>query len=245
MNPFALVIGASSDIGKYISLELAKKKFNLYLTGRNLNILEDLKKSILELYNIEIEIFLLNMLDFASHEKFYSSIQIKPKLVISAVGYYEDQNKAREDFNEAYKTVSVNYLGLMNLINIISLDFEKRGFGNISVISSVAGIRGRQLNYIYGSAKAGIRIYLQGLRNKLHSKNITITTILLGPVYTKMSSGHKLMPVLTLKPEIAAKKILEASLDGKNETYISWIWRFIMLIIQLIPEFIFKRLPPF
>lgn len=244
MSDYALVLGASSDIAKYICMELAKKKYNLYLTGRNLKLLEELK-IILEESNIEVKIFYLDMLDFASQEKFYSGLKIKPSLVISAVGYYEDQNKAREIFEETYKTVGVNYLGLMNLLNLISLDFEKKRTGKIVVISSVAGLRGRQLNYIYGSAKAGIRIYLQGLRNKLHSRNVKITTILLGPVYTKMSLGHKLMPIITLKPEIAGKKIVEASLKNKDEIYLHWIWRYIMFGIKLIPEFIFKRLPAF
>ena len=68
---------------------------------------------------------------------------------------------------------------------------------------------------------------------------------MLGPVYTKMSFGHNLMPVLTAKPEVAAEKIVNAAIAKKDEVYILWYWWGIMLVIRLIPEFVFKRLKPF
>jgi short-subunit dehydrogenase len=241
----ALIIGATSDIARHIARGLARRGFHLSLTGRNLTLLAELKNEIQVTYESNASTYFLDITDFSSHGNFYNSLPSKPDLVICCVGYYEDQKKAREDLNELLNTMNVNYVGVVALLNLISNDFEIRKSGSISVLSSVAGDRGRQLNYIYGSTKAGITTYLSGLRNRLHASNVSITTIMLGPVYTKMSEGHNLMPWLTLKPEVAAEKIIQVSLLKKDSVYIFWPWRIIMLLIRMIPEFIFKRLPPF
>ena len=240
-----LILGATSDIGKQISIQLAQKGYSIQITGRNRKILNELSDLIVTRYSSKVEILPFDILNYSEHKKFYDSLQVKPALVICCIGYYENQEKAIENFDELHKTIGSNYLGVCSILNIISNDFVLRGWGTIVVLSSVAGVRGRQLNFIYGSSKAGLTAYLSGLRNRLFSKNIHIVTILLGPVYTKMSAGHNLVPYITLSPEVAAGKIIDAAIQKKDSVYIHWIWRYIMLVIHIIPEFIFKRLPPF
>lgn len=241
----ALILGATSDIGKQISIQLAQKGYFLQLTGRNLNSLHELSNSIQKKFSTKVESIQFDILHYSEHQNFYDSLKVKPDLVICCIGYYENQQKAFQDFDEFHKTLSINFIGICSIVNIISKDFVTRGLGTITVISSVAGVRGRQLNFIYGSSKAGLTTYLSGLRNFLYSKKVCIVTILLGPVYTKMSDGHTLLPFITLSPEIAAQKIINATLLKKDSVYIHWIWKYIMFIINSIPEFIFKRLPPF
>ncbi|PJZ85443.1 SDR family oxidoreductase [Leptospira harrisiae] len=241
----ALVVGATSDIGIHITESLAKRGYSLSLTGRNKQKLSDIKSKIQSDYSSSVDISEWDVTNFSSHQKFYEELRNKPDIVFFVVGYYEDQTKARKDQNELLKTIQTNYSAVVSLINIISLDMEKKGEGTIVAISSVAGDRGRQMNYIYGSAKAGLTTYLSGLRSLLFSKGVHITTIQLGPVYTKMSEGHKLVPWLTLQPEVAAELIVDAGLKKKNLVYIRWPWRWIMVAIRMIPEWIFKRLPPF
>jgi len=241
----ALILGATSDIGKQISFQLAQRGYNLQLTGRNLNVLKELSDSVANIFSAKVELITFDILNYSEHKTFYDSLKVKPDLVICCIGYYEDQKKAFRDFDELNRTIGSNYLGICSLVNIISSDFVLRGSGTITVISSVAGDRGRQLNFIYGSSKAGLTAYLSGLRNLLFSKNIHIVSILLGPVYTKMSAGHNLLPLITLSPQVAAQKIIDATLKKKDSVYIHWIWKYIMFIINIIPEFIFKRLPPF
>lgn len=241
----ALILGATSDIARRISIQLAEKGYDLYLTGQNMQLLEELKNDILVLYNIKILLFFFNIKDFASHEALYQKLEVKPDIVFCCIGYYKDQIKARNDFGELYDTIAINYLGVLSILNIISNDFEKRRTGTIVVLSSVAGVRGRQLNYIYGSAKAGLTTYLSGLRNRLFKYNVHVCSIILGPVYTKMSHGHNLFPFITLTPEVAARKIINAGLNKKDSVYIFWVWRYIMFLIDMIPEWIFKRLKPF
>lgn len=240
-----MVVGATSDIGVHVAYALAKRGHSLTLTGRNKEKLSDLKHKIISEFSVSVDTYELDITEMNSFDAFYTSLPQKPDFVFVLVGYYEDQNLAREDWHELNRTIQINFTGVAALVNHISLEMEARNSGSITVVSSVAGVRGRKLNYIYGSAKAGLTTYLSGLRSLLHSHGVHVGTILLGPVYTKMSFGHKLMPWLTLKPEDAGEKIVKAGLGKKDQVYIRWPWRFIMLVIRLIPEWLFKRLPAF
>jgi decaprenylphospho-beta-D-erythro-pentofuranosid-2-ulose 2-reductase len=240
-----LILAATSDIGKHIAESFAKRGYSLLLTSTKLDSLHPIKVDLITKYKVSILEYEFDITDYKSHPGFLKSLPILPDIVVCSFGYYKNQEDALSNFDEAYKTMSVNYIGAVSLLNLLSFEFQKRKSGSIIAISSVAGIRGRQMNFLYGSAKAGLTTYLSGLRNRLFKDNVFVTTILLGPVYTKMSAGHKLMPVLTAKPEVAAEKIVQAGLAKREDVYILWHWRWIMLIIQLIPEFIFKRLKPF
>ncbi|TGL47304.1 SDR family NAD(P)-dependent oxidoreductase [Leptospira kemamanensis] len=241
----SLVVGGTSDIGVWVIEALAKRGHSLAITGRNKNKLSEIETKIKSTYNVPITSYVLDITDMGSFPKFYSSLKEKPNHVYVLVGYYEDQTQAREDWKELEKTIQINFTGVAALVNHISLAMEKEKKGTITVVSSVAGDRGRKLNYIYGSAKAGLTVYLSGLRALLYPKGVHIGTILLGPVYTKMSFGHNLMPWLTLRPEVAGESIVKAGLNKKDQVYIRWPWYWIMFVIRMIPEWIFKRLPAF
>lgn len=110
----------------------------------------------------------------------------------------------------------------------------------ICVVSSVAGDRGRQSNYVYGSTKGGVNRFLQGLRQRLAGCGVQVITIKPGPVDTAMTWGKE-MP-LTASPERVARDIHRACRKGRNVVYTPWFWWPIMRIVQHIPEPIFKRL---
>ncbi|MCZ8343309.1 MAG: SDR family NAD(P)-dependent oxidoreductase [Leptospira sp.] len=243
----ALILGATSDIGREIAEELSSKNFDLILTGQNKDLLSQIHSDLLRTtkQDIKIQTHLLDITETDGLTSFVLSLDPLPNIVFCCIGYYKDQKIARVKPEEFTKTIQINFTGIATFLNLLTIRMEEIRSGKIVVISSVAGVRGRQLNYIYGSAKAGLTTYLSGLRNLLHKKNIRITTVLLGPVFTKMSAGHNLMPWITLQPKVAAKKIVQAGLKGKDEVYIHWIWQFIMAAIRMIPEGIFKRLPPF
>lgn len=240
-----LILAATSDIGKYIAESFAKRGYDLLVTSTRKESLSPIKNNLENKYKIKILEFQFDITNYASHKSFIDSLPELPEIVVCSFGYYKNQEDALSNFEEAYNTMSVNYIGAVSFLNILANLFQKRKSGSIVVLSSVAGIRGRQMNFLYGSAKAGLTTYLSGLRNRLFRYNIYVTTILLGPVYTKMSEGHNLLPILTAKPEVAAEKIVIACISKKDEVYILWYWRWIMLIIQFIPEFIFKRLRSF
>ena len=237
---YVLIIGATSDIAKATAREYAKHGFDLYLATRNIDQLNGFAKDIIIRNKIKVKSLELDILNYDSHRTFYNQLEEKPLVAISAVGYLGNQNKAQYDFDEAKKIVDTNYTGIVSLFNIIADDFEKRRSGFLIGISSVAGDRGRKSNYIYGSAKAAFTAYLSGLRNRLHSSLVHNITVKPGFVNTKMTEGMNLPARLTAQPEEVARDIYSAHLKRKNIIYTKWIWKWIMIVIKIIPEWKFK-----
>ena len=239
---YILIIGAKSDIAKATAKEYAKHGFDLYLAGRKISELKEFTRDIRLRFEREVKCFELDILDCTSHAKFYESLKEKPMGVISAVGYLGEQDKAQGDFDETRKIIDTNYTGVVSLVDIVANDFERRRRGFIIGISSVAGDRGRKANYTYASAKAALTTYLSGLRNRLHNANVQVLTVKPGFVDTKMTRGMKLPTRLTAQPEEVAQDIYRVQKNGKNVLYTKWIWRWLMLIIKIIPEWKFKKM---
>ena len=237
---YILIVGAKSDIAKATAREYAKQGYDLYLAARNIGELEAFAKDISIRTKQTVKIIELDILDYESHHQFYEGLKEKPLGVITAVGYLGDQKKAQVDFNEAKRIMDTNYTGVVSLFNIIADDFEKRRSGFMVGISSVAGDRGRKSNYIYGSAKAALTAYLSGLRNRMHDAQVQVLTVKPGFVATKMTEGMDLPEKLTASPEAVAQDIYAAQRKGKNVIYTKWVWRYIMLVIKIIPEWKFK-----
>jgi len=124
----------------------------------------------------------------------------------------------------------------------VANDFERRKKGVIVGISSVAGERGRQSNYIYGSAKAGFTAYLAGLRNRLFHHGVHVVTVKPGFVKTRMIENLSTPGPLTASPKNVATSVLRAIKKKKDIIYVLSIWSVVMLMIRMIPESIFKRL---
>jgi short-subunit dehydrogenase len=164
-------------------------------------------------------------------------------LLFCATGFLgKGTEEALYDHINTEKIIDINYAKLVPIINYFAQKFEGKREGTIIGLSSVAGDRGRQSNFIYGSSKAAFTAYLSGLRNYLFSKKVHVMTVKPGFMETKMTEGLPLNPKLTAKPKQAAEYIYKAYKKQKNVVYVLPIWRLIMLIIQHIPEFIFKKL---
>jgi len=239
---YVLIVGAKSDIAKATAREYAKNGYDIYLAARNVSELEAFADDIRVRSEKVVELVELDILDYRSHQTFYDALAEKPLGVITAVGYLGDQEKAQIDALESEKIINTNYTGVVSLLNIIANDFEQRRAGFIVGISSVAGDRGRKSNYIYGSAKAALTAYLSGLRNRLYESQVHVLTVKPGFVATKMTEGMDLPEKLTAQPEQVAQDIYKAQQRGKNVLYTKWMWRYVMMIITNIPEFIFKKM---
>ena len=241
--PTLLIIGAKSDMARAMARKFAENGYNLYLSGRgNLEELNALAADLRIRFSIVVKVVTLDLADFDRHKAFYDSLQPKPDGVLCAAGYLGNQEKTQDDFDETMTTIISNYSGCVSILNVVANDFENRKSGFIIGISSVAGDRGRKSNYIYGSAKAGFTAYFSGLRNRLAASMVTVMTVKPGFVYTKMTEGLDLPPLLTATPEQVAVKVISAWKKKKDELYVKGIWRYIMLVIRFIPERIFKRL---
>jgi hypothetical protein len=239
---YILIIGASSDIAKSLSHMYAKNGYNIYLAGRNIEELEKDKSNLEIRYSIQARALYLDLLKYSSHKDFLDNLNPKPHGIICVAGYLGDQKLAEKDFNESEKIINTNYTGCVSILNLVveALEEEKNGF--IIGISSCAGDRGRQSNYIYGSAKGAFSLYLSGLRNRLTKSNITVLTVKPGFVNTKMTAEMDLPDLLTAQPDEVALDIYKAQQKKKDIIYTKWFWTYIMLVIKHIPEFIFKKL---
>jgi hypothetical protein len=236
------IIGASSDIGISLSIAYAKKGYNLILAGRNLKNIRKIGDDLAIKYPIEIQCVQLDIIDTNSHRDILKSIKSIPPITICLAGYLGDQEKGFLDWNESKKIIETNFSGVVSLLNLLSFHYKNQGNGTIAVFSSVAGERGRQSNFLYGSAKAGLTAYLSGLRNYLHTFGVHVITIKPGFMQTKMTEHLDLPKLLTAQPDFVASKTISAIEKRKNIVYIKSTWRLIMIVIRNITESIFKKL---
>ena len=238
---YVLIIGAKSDIAKSLAEVYAKNNYNLYLAGRNIDEIEEFSNTLKEKNSIEIKLKEFDIVKFNLHEEFYKSLKERPFGVILVAGFNPDQKEAELNWEISLRSINVNYVGPISILNIAANEMEKNKKGFIIGISSAAGDRGRQKNYIYGSSKGGLSTYLSGLRNRLFKKGIHVLTVKPGFVETKMTKGLNLPKKLTAQPSEVADDIFAAQKNKKDILYTRWIWRYIMIVIKSIPEFIFKK----
>ena len=239
--PTVLLLGATSDMGFAISRKFAAEKYDVQLAARNPEQLKAYQSDIMIRYGVHCTVHAFDALDFASHQKFYNELPSKPDVAIYVIGYMNDNEKVMGDWNESLRTINTNYTGAVSVLNIIASDFAAKKSGTIVGISSVAGLRGRQSNFMYGSAKSGFTAYLSGLRNKLYHSQVHVMTVLPGFVYTKMTEHLKLPKLMTAKPEEVAEAVYSGVRNKKDVIYVKWFWKWIMRIITSIPESVFKK----
>lgn len=237
-----LILGASSEVALAIADQLASESCELILAARHVDRLTPVQSDLSIRFGIKVMLSEFDALYPDTHLTFYENIGPKPDTVICVFGFLGDHEKGMVDWKECSAILISNYLGAVSILNVVANDFEKRKEGIIVGISSVAGERGRQSNYLYGSAKAGFTAYLSGLRNRLFEKGVHVLTVKPGFIKTRMLTGMNTPPLLTAKPTRAASLIIKAIKQKKNVAYVLPVWRWIMLIIRSIPEFLFKKL---
>lgn len=237
-----LLLGATSDIGQALAEKFATEGCALCLAGRNVKHLTDIANDLRIRHQVEAKPFYFEANDYQSHAEFYDNLPGVPDITVCLFGYLGEQKVAEQDWLECEKIIDTNYKAALSILNIVATSYEKTGKGIIVGISSVAGDRGRQSNYFYGSAKAGFTTYLAGLRNRLYKSGVHVLTVKPGFVDTKMTEHLDLPKALTAAPKQVAQAIVKAIKKQKNTLYVLGIWRMIMFIIKSIPEFIFKKL---
>lgn len=237
-----LLLGGTSEIAISTANTFASMSYDIQLASRNVDRLRPTKSDLMIRYKITCSLFEFDATKYDQHAIFFERLAPKPDIVICIFGYLGDQRLAESEWLEAEKVISTNYVGAVSILNIVANYFSRQKKGHILGVSSVAGERGRQNNYIYGSAKAGFTTYLSGLRNRLYKDNVNVTTVLPGYVDTKMTEDLALPRLLTAIPTEVASKIYKAVIKKKDIVYVRWIWKLIMLGIKFIPEPVFKKL---
>ena len=240
--PVVLILGATSDMAMAIARKFASHHYDIQLAARKYDQLQPLQSDIRIRYNVNCSLHAFDALNYSSHQQFIDGLEPKPDVAVCVFGYLGDAIKARSDWGEANTILQSNYAGAVSVLDKIANYFESQKKGTIVGISSVAGERGRQSNYHYGSAKAGFTAYLSGLRNRLFHTGVHVVTVQPGFTYTRMTENMPLPKLLTGHPEEVASAVYAAVNKKKNVIYVKWMWRWIMFIIRSIPESMFKKM---
>lgn len=239
-----LIIGASSSIAEHCARLFAARGDSLYLVARNQEKLNSLQKDLSVRGAVKVSTYIMDANDYKSHSKMLDNAEVTLDgidTVLIAHGTLSNQKNCEQDVELTIQEINTNGLSTIALLTHIANRFEAKGKGTIAVISSVAGDRGRSSNYVYGSAKAMLTTFTSGLRQRLYKSNVAVVTIKPGFVDTPMTSAFKKGP-LWAHPSGVAKAIVSAIDKGHDEVYVPIFWSGIMSIINLIPNWIFKKI---
>lgn len=239
-----VVLGATSAIAQAWMRLLAPRGVSFFLVARNPEHLESVARDLLvrgatAVYAENCDLDKTELHPALMDRALKSLGGLDCALI--AHGSLGNQAADEKDFAAAAASLQTNFLSAASLVTWLANYFAGQYRGTIAVISSVAGDRGRKSNYIYGSAKAGLNAFLDGVRNRVDRDGVHVLTIRPGFVATPMTA-HLPQGPLFATPDAVARDILRAMDRRRDIVYTPWFWRWIMTIIRTIPEWKFKRM---
>jgi decaprenylphospho-beta-D-erythro-pentofuranosid-2-ulose 2-reductase len=240
-----LIIGATSAIAQATARVFAARGDALCLVARNADHLRVVAADLNVRGAMRAETATLDVTDFGAHQVVLDTAERQLggiDIVLIAHGTLSDQTQCQASVDALRREFDINAVSAMALLTTLANRLEAQRHGTLAVISSVAGDRGRQSNYVYGSAKAALSAFLGGLRQRLAKANVHVLTIKPGFVDTPMTAGITNKGALWAQPDRIAAAIVKAIDGGRNIVYLPWFWRWIMLVIRHIPEPVFKKL---
>lgn len=237
-------MGAGSAIAEAVAREFAQRGDALFLVGRSREKLQAIADDLKLRGASATAVGVMDARDVGAYGTLLDDAQralggLDTALI--AHGTLSDQAACQASVERMLDEFQINALSVMALCTELANRFEADGRGVIAVISSVAGDRGRQSNYVYGSAKAAVTAFTSGLRQRLAPKNVQVVTIKPGFVDTPMTAAFK-KGLLWATPALVGRAIAQAMMRGTPVVYVPWFWRYIMLIIKSVPESVFKGL---
>lgn len=245
------ILGATSSIGRSLANAFAAEGARVVVAGRDIEHLEATAKDVSIRYGVDCRALAFEALAFEAHEGFASALERafpsepgEPAGLDGIVVVYGDmaeQEDAQVSFALTHRMIDVNYSSVVSLFERLAPSFEQRGSGFMCAVSSVAGDRGRQSNYLYGSTKAALTTFLDGLRVRLAKSGVTVTTVKPGFVDTPMTFGRPGV-FLPGSPDSVARDIVHGIRRNRRTVYTPRMWQAIMLIIRNIPDIVFRRL---
>ncbi|WP_026075783.1 SDR family oxidoreductase [Noviherbaspirillum massiliense] len=239
-----LIVGATSAIAEATARRFAQQGAKLYLLARNRERMEGLARDLRIRGASQVSFAVFDANDFDSHQALLQRAIDDMgglDLVLIAHGTLGDQKACEKSFPLTLRELNTNAISVISLLTHLANDLEAQRHGTIAVISSVAGDRGRQSNYVYGTAKGAVSIFLQGLRNRLHKKGVHVLTIKPGFVDTPMTAAFRKGPLWASADRIA-EGIVRSVQRKRDEVYLPGWWAAIMMVIRNIPERIFRTL---
>jgi short-subunit dehydrogenase len=239
-----LIIGATSAIAAETARAYAAHGARLFLTGRNDGRLEAVAADLRVRGATTVDTAVLDVTD---HRQCQEAVEAAwaaldgLDVAFVAHGVLPDQARCQGSVAETVAALDVNFTSVIALLTPLANRFEAARHGCIAVITSVAGDRGRQSNYVYGAAKGGLDRFLEGLRNRLYHAGVAVVTLKPGFVDTPMTAGLKRGPLFATARR-TGRAVHRAIERRRDVAYVPWFWRPIMWLIRALPEFVFKRL---
>ena len=239
-----LIIGATSAIAYETAKCFAKDGTEFFLVARSSEKLAAVQDDLKVRGAKCAESYVLDVSQLDQHEAMIqSAIEALGELDMALIahGTLGDQRLSQQSVAKTLEEFTTNCTSVISLLTLLANYFEPRKKGCIAVISSVAGDRGRNSNYVYGAAKGAVSTFLQGLRSRLAKSGVAVVTVKPGFVDTPMTASLR-KGLLFASPRKVGEGIYRAMLKGKEVVYLPGFWRPIMFVVKSIPESVFKRL---
>lgn len=236
MKGAVLILGASSPIGRGCAEAFGRRGHGLVLAGRDPEELEHVAGDLRLRHGVDAGLCRFDVCGTGA-------LEVDPDIlegVVCVVGDMGDDPATLEG-GEAARLVEANFAGPVRALSPLAAAFAARGRGFVVGVASVAGDRGRQSNFVYGSAKGGFALWLQGLRNRMTPAGVRVLTVKPGFTDTAMTWGRPGV-FLAADPKAMGEWIADALEDGRDIVYLPGFWRWILLVIRGIPEGVFKQL---
>ncbi|WP_423823638.1 SDR family oxidoreductase [Salinisphaera sp. SPP-AMP-43] len=238
-----LIVGATSAIAEAAARRFAERGDALFLVARSHDKLDPVASDLSVRGAAHATPYAMDADDFEAHGPMLDAAMADLggiDAVLIAYGTLPDQAECAADPKAAVAAWQTNALSVIALVTDLANRMEAQGSGLIAVISSVAGDRGRASNYVYGSAKAGVNAFLDGLRHRLHGSGVKVLTIRPGLVDTPMTADIPKGPLFASADKVGGD-IYKAMDKPKDVLYTPGVWRYIMAIIRSVPRSIFHR----
>jgi len=240
-----LITGATSAIAQEAARHFAADGDAFFLVGRDSGKLAAVADDLRARGAKEVKTEVVDLLDLARCSQLIEEAVEKLgglDALLVAQGTLPDQAACEADPRRTLREFSLNAMGPITLLLKAAARFENQRSGCLAVITSVAGVRGRRSNYVYGSAKAAVSTFLEGLRGRMADAGVSVVDIRPGFVDTPMTA-HLSKNALFATAAAVGERVYRAMRTGEAVVYAPWFWRWIALVIQLIPRSIFAKLP--
>lgn len=246
MNGTVLVLGGRSEIGLAVAVRLARKGHrDFVLAARRSAELDTEETALREAGAAKVTRVEFDADEVGEHTTFLADItkQHGPlDVVVTAFGILGDQQRAETDTAHALSIVHTDYVAHVSILSELATLLREQGSGTLIVFSSVAGVRVRRANYVYGSAKAGLDGFASGLADALNGTGVRLLLVRPGFVIGRMTDGMSPAP-LSSTPDQVADATIAAFVKGKGEVWVPGTLRLVFAAFRLLPRAIWRKMP--
>ncbi|PKU22759.1 SDR family oxidoreductase [Telmatospirillum siberiense] len=242
-----IILGATSAIAQQYARLQAERGARLLLVGRDSERLAEIAADLTLRGAETVEIPDMDLTAptdgyQAAWTSLASRLGERLDIVLLAYGALGHQDAAEADPAETVRLLNANMVSACAWLTAAANHLERQGHGTIAAIASVAGDRGRRSNYVYGAAKGGLALFMEGLTHRLAGTPVRVLTVKPGLVDTPMTDDMNKNGPLWATPAKVAADIDKAIARGRTVLYTPWFWRPIMLVIRCLPRVLFHRL---